>query len=285
MNNYLSVLMCQLKLALDCDSKNEYLVNEAIAKSQIERGIKLFYELQPDILLFPEMSYIPSIDEMYLKCSKDAIVVAGSYYENGINTTIVFHNTKKYKIPKLYPSGAEPMTRSSTFTSPSDMLLLNEFSNHEFLIKGKKIYIFNCMEYYHLAYYLSRDKAFSKNLFGTFTICSNSNTHVFEEETIAIHNHNELIYTFILNCTGTYKGKKYADGKSYIYGPISSHEKEWLLKEGINSKANPNHILSLNENEVKYVYGKYYFPKYLSRFGRSDHYLNTPQDLIVLNYK
>lgn len=139
------------------------------------------------------------------------------------------------------------------------------------------------MEYYHIAYYMARDEELRDNLFGIFTICSNSNTHVFEEETVCIHNHNENLYTFTLNCVSTYKGEAYGDGKSYIYGPVSIHEKEWLIKEGIESKKNVCHVLSLSNQKAQYTYGKFVFPENLSRFGRSDYYLNNPRDIVVKN--
>ena len=151
-----------------------------------------------------------------------------------------------------------------------------ELRKHEFKVKGKKIYIFNCMEYYNLAYYIARNPKYKENLFGIFTICSNSNTHVFEEETTVIHNHNESIYTFMLNCVSTYKGEDYGDGQSYIYGPVSVHEKEWLEKENVNTKKNPTHILSLSKtlsllsfaNSLIATGDVISFPRTKSRFAR-----------------
>lgn len=96
---------------------------------------------------------------------------------------------------------------------------------------------------------------------------------------MAIHNHNESIYTFMLNCVSTYKDESYGDGQSYIYGPVSIHEKEWLSKEGVLTKKNPNHILSLSKDKIQYVYGEFMFSERLSRFGRSDNYINNPRTI------
>lgn len=137
------------------------------------------------------------------------------------------------------------------------------------------------MEYYHIAYYLARNENLKDKLFGIFAICSNSNTKVFEQETICIHNHNESLYTFVLNCVGTYKGEDYADGRSYLYGPVSGHEKEWLRKEKIESKENVSHILSLAKDEPQYMYGEFLIPERLSRYGRSDQYRNNPRQIKV----
>lgn len=281
-NDYLSVCMFQLKVDLDCDSRNEFLVETEDAIGQMESAFRIIEELKPDISLFPEITYMERYEEKYQELSISRIIVAGSYYKDGINTTVVFEDGKKREIPKDYASGAEPMARKITFIPPEEFLQ-TKLPEHEFWVKGKKIYILNCMEYYHTAYYIARSEELNNQLFGVFAICSNSNTHVFEEETVCIHNHNESLYTFVLNCVSTYKGEDYGDGKSYIYGPISIHEKEWLVKEGIESKRNACHILSLDRESAKFVYGKFVSHEFLSRFGRSDKYLNNPRDIVVEN--
>ena len=280
MNDYLSVCMFQLKLQLDCNSKDEYLIVTDEVLKQMEEAFQVIEQYKPDIAMFPEMAYLENYDEVYKKLSKSRIIVAGSFYKDGINKTVIFNDGFKYEVEKGYASGAEPMARKITFVAAKDFIE-TKLKYHEFWIKGKKIYIFNCMEYYHLAYYVSRDEKLKENLFGIFTICSNSNTRVFEEETVCIHNHNENLYTFVLNCVSTYQGKSYGDGSSYIYGPVSVHEKEWLRMEGIESKKNVCHILSLDDEKAQFVYGKFVFPNYLSRFGRSDNYLNNPRDIII----
>lgn len=282
-NNYLSVLMFQLNMTLDCNSCDEYLIETDSIDEQLQNAFKMMQSKQPDIALFPEMAYVSKFEETYKDFSKhNKIIVAGSYYKDGINMTVVFQDGEKYEIPKGYASGAEPMTRKISYREPEEFFEA-DLHKHEFTIKGKKIYIFNCMEYYHLAYYVARNSKYRENLFGIFGICSNSNTHVFEEETIVTHNHNESIYTFMLNCVSTYKGAYYGDGQSYIYGPISIHEKEWLEKEGVNTKRNPTHILSLSKTVAQCVYGEFIFPESLSRFGRSDSYINNPRNIMVSN--
>lgn len=282
-NNYLSVLMCQLNLTLDCNSTDEYLARTDSIDGQMQKAFNLMQSKQPDITMFPEIAYIQKFEETYTSFSQgDKIVVAGSYYKDGINRTVIFQNGKKQEIPKGYASGAEPMARKISYIPPREFLA-TELKKHEFHLKGKKVYIFNCMEYYHLAHYVAREPEYQENLFGIFTICSNSNTHVFEEETIVTHNHNESIYTFMLNCISTYKGENYGDGQSYIYGPISVHEKEWLKKDGIITKANPTHILSLSKTDTQYVYGEFICADRLSRYGRSDKYINNPRNVLVMS--
>lgn len=280
-NDYLSVLMIQLNMTLDCNSSDEYLIETDSMEEQLKKAFEMMQSKQPDITLLPEMAYISRFEKIYQEFSKpNKIIVAGSYYKDGINRTVVFQNGEKYEIPKGYASGAEPMARKISYREPEEFLEA-DLHKHEFIIKGKKIYIFNCMEYYHLAYYVARSSQYKENLFGIFTICSNSNTHVFEEETIVTHNHNESIYTFMLNCVSTYKGENYGDGQSYIYGPISGHEKEWLKKEGVNTKRNLTHILSLSQTRAQCVYGEFIVPEILSRFGRSDSYMNNPRNVVV----
>ena len=281
-NNYLSVCMFQLKLDLDCNSQDEYLIETSETLRQIEKAFQIIEKYKPDIALFPEEAYLEKFEKKYQELSISKIIVAGSYYRNGINTTVIFQDGEKYEIAKGYASGAEPMARKISYISPKNFLE-TELKKHEFWIKGKKIYILNCMEYYHLAYYIARDEELKENLFGIFSICSNSNTRVFEEETVCTHNHNESLYTFTLNCLSVYTGKEYGDGKSYIYGPISIHEKEWLRQEGIESKKNVCHILSLSDQEPQFVYGQFIFAENLSRYGRSDKYLNNPRNVVVEN--
>ena len=279
-NNYLSVCMFQLKFQLDCNSQNEYLVETNEVLGQIQSAFQVIEKYSPDVSLFPELAYLEKYDDAYKKLSVSRIIVAGSYYKDGTNTTVIFSDGIKYTIPKFYASGAEPMSRKSFFTHPEEFLQ-KEIQKHEFWIKGKKLYILNCMEYYHAAYYIARSPNLQNDLFGIFSICSNSNTRLFEEETVCIHNHNENLYTFTLNCLSSYLGEPYGDGKSYIYGPVSRYEKEWLRREGIESKNNVCHILSLSNEKAQFVYGKFFFPEHLSRFRRSDHYLNNPQDIVV----
>ena len=279
-DNYLSVCMFQLKVNLDCNSHEEYMIITDETLRQILSAFDVIRKLKPDIALFPEMTYVKDYDAEYKELSKERLIVAGSYYKEGINTTVVYEDGRKYEISKMYASGAEPMARKISFM-PLKKFFESHIKNHEFTVKGKKIYILNCMEYYHTAYYIARDENLKDNLFGIFAICSNSNTKVFEQETECIHNHNESIYTFVLNCVGTYMQKSYADGKSYVYGPVSIHEKEWLKKEGINTKNNVCHIFSLKENQAMYAYGEYLLSENLSKFGRSDKYQNNPRNIKI----
>ena len=56
-NNFLTVLQFQLKLTIKSDSVHDYLVLNDEYFSQMEKCISLIYELNPDIVIFPEMSY------------------------------------------------------------------------------------------------------------------------------------------------------------------------------------------------------------------------------------
>lgn len=279
-DDYLSVAMFQLKVSLDCSSEEEYLIETEEVDRQLEKAFSIIKKQKPDISLFPEMTYCKKYEKKYQELSDKRIIVAGSYYKEKVNTTVLFSNGKKYEVAKAYASGAEPMARVISYCPPEEFLK-EEIKKHEFWVKGKKVYFLNCMEYYHTAYYIARNETLKEDLFGIFAICSNSNTKVFEQETECIHNHNESVYTFVLNCVGTYKGEDYADGKTYIYGPVSGHEKEWLRKEAIESKKNVCHLLSLSEEEPQYVYGEFLKSEKLSRYGRSDKYVNNPRQIKV----
>lgn len=55
------------------------------------------------------------------------------------------------------------------------------------------------------------------------------------------------------------------------------------IKEGVNTKRNLTHILSLSQTRAQYVYGEFIVPEILSRFGRSDSYINNPRNIVVSN--
>lgn len=218
------------------------------------------------------MCYIKDLDDYYLKISKNKLVIAGSIYQNGINYTVVFSNKNKYLIRKCNASGAEPMIRYQENTSTDDFIKYH-LKEHIFEMKNKKILILNCMEYYCHAYTIARKYP---DIFAIICICSNSNQKVFIEESKAIHNHNENIYSFVINCISTYQKEEYAKGNTYIFGPIQYHEQDWLRKEGFDIENHSCSILKLSNNP-EYFYGE--FTNHFSRFGRSDHYINNPKNI------
>ena len=145
----------------------------------------------------------------------------------------------------------------------------------------QKVYVLNCLEYYEAAYLIARTPKLSSALFAFLSPCSNSNPKVFMDESRALHNHNKFIYIFVYNRIKEEQPNKY--GKSYIYGPIQYHEKDWLNEEGIISDDHNASILTLDYSTPSYVFGKFACGKSLSRFGRSDCYLNTPKEVCVKN--
>lgn len=272
--DHLSVLGCQLKVDLDCNSKDEYLITSIDFLRQIDVVKSLVKEKDPDVLIIPEMCYLEEMESYYKRISKDKLIIAGSMYKDGVNYTKVFHGGVLINIPKRNASGAEPMIRNISKCSSIDFIK-NHLDSHTFMIKGKKIVVLNCMEYYQHAYMISR---IIPDLFGIVCISSNNNQKVFIEESKAIHNHNENIYTFMVNAVSTYKKEDYAKGTSYVFGPSQSHEKEWLEMEGIESLDHVSSILKLGSIE-EYFYGE--FLNDFSRFGRSDNYINSPRNIEV----
>ena len=131
-----------------------------------------------------------------------------------------------------------------------------------------------------MAYFIARDKKLSEDLFAIISPCSTSNIDVFEDETKAIHNHNELIYSFVVNCVSTYKSKEYATGGSYVYGPIYMHEKKWLAAENYDFADHPSSIARMG-NAAASIYGEYKTSDRMSRFGRSDFYESSPQGISI----
>lgn len=272
--DYLKVLGLQLKVQLDCDYRNEFLIETDELKENMEIAKKIIMEKNPDVIIFPEMCYLVDNEKYYEELSKNKLVIAGSIYNEGINFTIIFKDGIKYNIPKCNASGSEPMIRNVSNCSVEEFMQ-EKLEEHIFYVDDKKLVVLNCMEYYQNAYYIARSVS---DLFGIICICSNNNPQVFLDESRAIHNHQENIYTFMINCVSTYQGKPYGRGQSYIYGPIQGHEKEWLLKEGVIMDEYVSSILKLG-NESEYFYGE--FINDFSRFGRSDDYLNNPKNIEV----
>jgi len=280
-NNYLSVLQFQLRLKIKCDYYHDYIIVDDDYKKQMEICIDAMHKLKPDIVVFPEMTYQSDYDNVFEDYSKAGnLVVFGSTYIKNINHTMIFQNGQLIKIVKRFPCGSEPMVRFSdkitTSTFISDYL-----KEHEFFVKGNKVYVLNCLEYYESAYQISRNFDLSNELFGFIVPCSNSNPKVFMDESRALHNHNEYIYSFVCNRIKDDGSTRY--GRSYIYGPIQYHEKDWLTEEGIISDEHNASILTLDINTPSYAYGKFAIGKKLSRFGRSDCYINTPKNIVVNN--
>ena len=272
--NYLKILGFQLQLELDCNSKDEYLIPTERYKQELEAMKDIITKKDSNVIILPEMSYQEELFNYWKELSKNKLIVAGSVYNEGVNQTAVFHEEKSYFIPKCNASGAEPMVRTIKKCSPTDFQQ-NHLEDHTFFLDRKKIVVLNCMEYYQNAYYIARN---NPDIFAIICTCSNNNTQVFKEETKALHNHCENIYTFMINCISNYMGKSYAQGESYIYGPIQRHEQEWLKRDGYNLDNHCSSILNLS-NEPEYIYGE--FKNNFSRFGRSDEYENNPRNIEI----
>jgi hypothetical protein len=208
------------------------------------------------------------------------LIVFGSIYAGSTNYTTVYQNGELFLIPKRFPCGSEPMVRFAPKITPNEFIE-KHLHEHEFYVKGNKVYILNCLEYYETAYFISRNPELSKDLFGFIVPCSNSNPKVFMEESQAIHNHNEYVYSFVANRIRGDESNRY--GRSYIFGPIQYHEKDWMKEEGIESLDHNASILTLDKDTPSFAYGKYAVGQELSRFGRSDNYLNTPCGVVVKN--
>ena len=274
MSDYIKVLGFQLALELKSDNIYEYLAPNDWYDEEMKLSLEIINELNPDIVIYPEMSYIDKYKNTFIELSKDKLIIAGSVYRGMINTTIVFQNGEMFEIPKQYASGAEPMIRHIDKIKPSKFFR-DSLDSHTFIINNKKIVILNCMEYYNLAYYVARE---IKDIFAIVSPCSNNNQKVFRMESEAIHNHNENIYSFVVNCVSNYNGERYAKGESYVYGPIQYHEKDWLKLENISSYEHPSSILVL-DNNPSYFYGEFTYN--LVPYGRSDNYYNNPQNILV----
>ncbi len=280
-NNYLSVAQFQLRLEIVCDSKNDTLTLTDEYYNQMDASINVIKKLKPDISIFPEMSYNSKYNDIFRKLSESGkMIVFGSTYVDGINKTIIYLNGKQKQVVKRYPCGSEPMIRICEKLDVNDFIT-RFLKEHEFYVSSQKVYVLNCLEYYQAAYMIARNRELVSDLFGFIVPCSNSNPVVFLEESKAIHNHNESIYSFVTNRVKEIGESGY--GSSYVFGPIQYHEKDWLKEEGIISEEHNASILTMSSKDASYSYGRYATKETISRFGRSDLYTNTPKDIIVKN--
>ena len=99
---------------------------------------------------------------------------------------------------------------------------------------------------------------------------------MFLSESIAIHNHNENVYSFIVNSNSTYKGERYSFGGSYVFGKCSCYEKKCVSEFKLKHLCN---ICCLDDG--CYVVEGMYLLKDASNYCRSDSYRHTPKNIKI----
>ena len=270
---YFKILFAQMKLTLDYNSSKEYLIADDSYFKQMEQIIKKVKD--NDVVVFPELAYHSKYDDYFVNNSKNKIIVFGSEYIGNENYSVVYHNEKRYNIKKMFNSGVEPSIRYTKNIGVKEFIK-NHLKEHIFKLKGKKFIVLNCAEYYKVAYFIARDEIKSRNLFGFLVPCANNNNEVFLTESKAMHNHNENIYSFVVNSIPTYKNQKYSLGGSYVFGKLSSFEKECIDVFRIKHSAN---ICCLDDQSY-FVEGMYLY-KDASIYYRSDNYRHTPKNIKI----
>lgn len=270
---YFRVMFAQMKLKLDYNEKKEYLVADNDYFKQMEIIMEKVKE--NDVIVFPEMSYHFKYDSYFINNSKDKIIVFGSEYIGSENYTAVYHNNKRYNIKKIFNSGVEPSIRYGVDIDVKEFFKVY-LKEHTFKLKGQKFIVLNCAEYYKVAYFIARDQFKSRDVFAFLVPCANNNSEVFLTESKAIHNHNDRIYSFIVNSVSTYKGERYSLGESYVFGRVSSFEKECLSKFRIKHSSNICYL-----DDGCYLVEGMYLYKDSSVFYRSDNYRHTPKNIKI----
>ena len=270
---YFKILFAQMKLTLDYNSDKEYLVADDLYFKQMEKIVEKVND--NDVVVFPELAYHAKYDSYFVNNSKNKIIVFGSEYVGNENYTVVYHNEKRYNIKKMFNSGVEPSVRYSENVSVKNFFK-DHLKNHTFKLKGKKFIVLNCAEYYKVAYFIARDGAKSKNLFGFLVPCANNNNEAFITESKALHNHNDNVYSFVVNSVSTYKNQKYSLGGSYVFGRVSSFERECMGDFRMKHSSN---ICCLDDGSY-FVEGMYLY-KDSSVYYRSDNYRHTPKNIKI----
>lgn len=272
---YFRILFAQMKLTLDYDENKEFLIEDSFYFEQMNRVLEYLNNIDYDVVVFPELSYHERYEEYFLKASKNRIIVFGSLYVGNENYTVVYQNEKKIIVKKVFSCCVEPSIRHQENMNIRDFFK-EELKKHVFKLKGKKFIVLNCAEYYKVAYLIARDEHINKNLFGFLVPCANNKNEVFFSESVALHNHNDSVYSFVVNSISTYKEEPYSVGGSYIFGRLSSFERMCGSKN--NSVCSTN--ICLLDDDCYIVDGLYLYGA-SSNFYRSDDYKHTPKNLII----
>lgn len=274
---YFKIMFAQLKLALDYDCEKEFLVEDEKYFKQMDEIVELINKNSYDVILFPELAHHKKYDNYFKEISKDKIIVFGSTYIGNCNYTVVYNNKEKFYVKKMFNSPIEPCIRYQENISIKDFLKYY-LKEHTFKLKGKKFIVLNCAEYYKVAYYISRDEKLNKNLFAFLVPCANNKVDVFFSESVALHNHNENVYSFVCNSVATYKKEKYSIGESYVFGRFSSYERVCLNKNHRLDKV--NNICYLDDKS--YIVEGMYLYSQTGNYCRSDNYRHTPKNLKII---
>lgn len=273
---YFKIMFAQMDIDLQCDSIQESVIADEKYFIQMEQIINKFKEEEYDILLLPELSYHDKYDEYFLNVSTGKLIIFGSVYIDGENCTVVYQDGQKHLVRKMFASGVEPAVRFQKRISVKDFMKY-ELKSHTFLLHGRKFIVLNCSEYYKCAYFIARDEKLCKNLFGFLVPCANNNSDVFLSESIALHNHNDSIYSFVVNTISKYNGENYAHGASFIFGRISKFERTHIELNRLNNKT--NNICLLDDSPCM-VTGEYLFES-ASNYYRSDNFRYTPKNIKI----
>lgn len=274
---YFNVCFAQMRLTLENNEKSEFLIENDDYFSQMDKIVNYLEQNEFDIMVFPEISFCERYAQKLKDLSVGRLIVFGSKYIDGENITIVYYDGKEQLIKKRFLCAVEPAIRKCERISVNKFLA-TYLKEHTFILHNKKVIVLNCAEYYNTAYMIARSERYSKNVFGFIVPCANNNTKVFLDESKAIHNHNSEIYSFVVNAVGTYSGKNYAKGESYVFGKISPFEKECATYPRIEHASNICHL----DDGAYLVSGSYLIQNY-SPFYRSDNFYFTPKNFSVQN--
>lgn len=282
-DNYISVLMIQAQLNVEVTPVHELCLFDDNWHNQFKHSKELIENYHPDIILYPETFYNPDCESDFIDMSLNSLVVAGSTYTGHQNETIVFSKGKRHNIFKNNPSPLEVASKYMEYQSFNNLVETGLWrqNQHTFQVKNKDVIVLNCMEYYNSAYFIARSNKYNQNLFGILCPCSSSNIELFEQESIALTNHKENIYTFLCNRISAREDST-TKGNSYIYGAISRTQKV-LIKQQYPNETNLSHACGIAKlsNKPSWIYGKFAITDNLSPFGRSDNFLSTPRSLMI----
>lgn len=287
----MKILCCQLHSNEKISGFKEFVEEEDLIEQTLN-SFNIIEQLNPDLVIYPELCYVKSQEDKYRQLSEGRIIIAGSYYdESDRNVTMIFHDRFLTILPKIYPSPYEPMFLTKIETPyPYEVVkkweddIINGIIPDYFIkdINSKYIVILNCMDYYKLGYYIARSEILKDKISLLVCPCSSNNLRVFTEESNAIHNHNPYIYSIIVNCFAKLGEKPYSIGNSYIYGLMDVATKTYLkeIMSNISFNDNPSSLIKVNDEKVA-IYIE--LEDNFKILKGSDDYKKNPKNIEIFN--
>ncbi len=284
------VMLCQLKAKQRHIIQKSWVVYDEV-RPQLERCFALIEEQKPQLVVLPETCYIPQLYDTYKSLAQDCFIVAGSAYnDDGINETHMFGPNGFYSVvPKIFPSPKETMEYNHPNTKMPDLVLKQweaevergEWPPYFPVIdekNGQRLAVLNCMDYYRMGYFVANSSVISPHIWGIVSPCSNGQQEVFFRLAGAIHDANDLIYSFVVNSHNQTRPPGSTQGQSFVMGPITHNTKALLSLQTGQKDDHFAYIYKLGE-DAEVLFLDLIDGKDVCFFARSKDFKSTPTNI------